>query len=395
MSDLYEDPELERQLESAFRSTRPRRSFEDELWRNLQRRRPLSEKLGAWLGGVPWIPALATVSALAVAVFGFVFLLGDVGPRGGASSSGAAPAEKQSQQQTAADARSGATAASSPPLLAPKAFGPVPPVPATITTAYTGGLDLTLSAPLPGLPGNLPIYRYTEPTSADSAAFAGSRGAAQPGLAPEGGTAPGARFSGSSTDITVLGSDAKNLVGPTYIINSTRAAASPSSAATLTDDQAAQIATAHLRQLNLPASDTPTVRNSGPAGVQVLYPSQVDGGSGPVAEVDAQGRPVFTQVSLRGDGQVFQVSGPLPGPLPASMYTTASTATLRQLPNAPTGSARARADLSSARLVYVAVPASGGGYLAPAILFTGTFQADGRSYEVAVIVSAIDPSMNR
>jgi hypothetical protein len=393
MSGLYEDPELERQLESAFRSTRPRRGFEDELWRNLQRRRPLSEKLGAWLGGVPWIPALATISALAVAVFGFVFLVGNVGPRGGASSSGAAPAGNQLQQQTAADARSGAAAASSPPLLAPKAFGPVPPVPTTITTTFTGGLELTSSALLPALPASLPVYRYTEPTSADSAAFARSRGAAQPAPAPEGGTAPGTRFSGSSTDITVLGSDAKNLVGPTYIVNSSRAAGSSGSAATLTDSQAVQVATAHLRQLNLPVSDTtPTVRNSGPAGVQVLYPSQVDGGSGPVAEVDAQGRPVLTQVSLRGDGQVFQVSGPLPGPLRGSMYPTATTATLRQLPNAPAGSARVGADLSSARLVYVAVPAgAGGGYLAPAILLTGTFQADGKSYEVAVIVSAIDP----
>jgi hypothetical protein len=192
-----------------------------------------------------------------------------------------------------------------------------------------------------------------------------------------------------------LGSDAKNLVGPTYIVNSTHASGNQTSTGALSDGQAAQIAAAYLTQLNLPASENPTVRNSGAAGAQVLYPSQINAGSGPVPAVDAQGHPIYTQVSMRGDGQVFQASGPVPVLVRRSLYAAASSATLQQLPKAATGAPRVRADLTSARLVYVAVPASGGGYLEPAILLTGSFQAEGRTYEVAVIVSALDASASR
>jgi hypothetical protein len=396
MSDFYEDPELERQLESAFRSTRPRRGFEDELWRSLQRRRALREKVGSWLGGVPWIPALATVSAVAVVLVGFVFFLANAGS-GGAGSAASRSAANQSQARAGAAGatRTGPAADSTALDVGPKAFGPLPPVPTTVTTAYTGGLELSLSAQLPALPPSLPVYRYTEPTGGDITSFAGNRGAPQPAPAPQGGTAAGSSFAGSGIDVTVLGSDAKNLVGPTYIVNWTRASGNQASTGALSDGQAAQIAAAYLTQLNLPASENPTVRNSGAAGAQVLYPSQINAGSGPVPAVDAQGHPIYTQVSMRGDGQVFQASGPVPVLVRRSLYAAASAATLQQLPNAATGAPRVRADLTSARLVYVAVPASGGGYLEPAILLTGSFQAEGRTYEVAVMVSALDASASR
>ena len=37
---------LQRQLDDAFQTTRPRRDFEDELWLRMQSRRPIWQRLG-------------------------------------------------------------------------------------------------------------------------------------------------------------------------------------------------------------------------------------------------------------------------------------------------------------------------------------------------------------
>ena len=79
MSDDKDDLELaalQRQLDDAFETTRPRRGYEDELWLKLQARRPfwsrLRDALAGFAGGIREVPALpaATVAAVLVLAVG-------------------------------------------------------------------------------------------------------------------------------------------------------------------------------------------------------------------------------------------------------------------------------------------------------------------------------------
>ena len=91
MSDS-EDLELEalqRQLDDAFETTRPRAGFEDELWTRMQAHRPARSRLrDAWVGLVqaireaPTVPMAAVAAVLVVILGAGVFLYSGLG-RGG------------------------------------------------------------------------------------------------------------------------------------------------------------------------------------------------------------------------------------------------------------------------------------------------------------------------
>src|ERR1700737_557291 len=94
MSDS-EDLELEalqRKLDDAFETTRPRVGFEDELWTRMQAHRPAGTRLrDAWLGfvqgirAVPAVPTAAVAALLVVAIGAGVVTMSGVG-RGGSTS---------------------------------------------------------------------------------------------------------------------------------------------------------------------------------------------------------------------------------------------------------------------------------------------------------------------
>src|SRR5258708_12288837 len=71
MSEREDDQELaalQRQLDDAFETTRPRVGFEDELWTRMQARRPAGTRLrDAWLGLVQGIRAVPAVPPPAAA----------------------------------------------------------------------------------------------------------------------------------------------------------------------------------------------------------------------------------------------------------------------------------------------------------------------------------------
>lgn len=154
MGDQRADDELERRLDAAFASTRPRRGFEDELWRRLEARRPWWRKvrlpavpIGRALGGV------AAVLLVGVLVVGVVRSGALRGPGGGglstASQSGAAP-------------QSGAASQS-------LAFGllPRPSTTSSLPPLSGASRELPSNAPEPGrgalptVPPRLLVYRYT------------------------------------------------------------------------------------------------------------------------------------------------------------------------------------------------------------------------------------------
>ncbi|MGA8922623.1 MAG: hypothetical protein WB682_05705, partial [Candidatus Dormiibacterota bacterium] len=89
MSETEDDLELQalqRQLDDAFETTRPRPGFEDDLWLRMQSRRPFSFRLRDALDGliqgiraVPAVP-LASVAAVLVVLLGVgVFSLSGLG----------------------------------------------------------------------------------------------------------------------------------------------------------------------------------------------------------------------------------------------------------------------------------------------------------------------------
>src|ERR1700674_4168922 len=83
---------LQRQLDDAFQTTRPRPAFEDELWLRMQSRRPVWQRLRESLAGViegfreaPAVPTAAVAIVLILLVGAGIFTLGGLHPGGGAS----------------------------------------------------------------------------------------------------------------------------------------------------------------------------------------------------------------------------------------------------------------------------------------------------------------------
>src|ERR1700737_4438022 len=94
---MSEDPDLERRLEAMFASARPRREFEDALWRRIEASRPWHRRLTIALRpSLRFAPALAAVLVVAL---GATWLVGNHSFGGGAtttssSSGGAYGAQK-------------------------------------------------------------------------------------------------------------------------------------------------------------------------------------------------------------------------------------------------------------------------------------------------------------
>lgn len=149
MSDLDDRDlvELQAQLDAAFRSTRPRRGFEDEL-RDRLRRRPWWRRLGPGATASA-LPALGGLAAVLLVAFGVLFLVSRGGPPGGgASESGSAPTSR------------GAAIQGSP-------FGPLPrsaiagAASASGPRESSGSAGAAVAAPaLPATAAPLAVYRY-------------------------------------------------------------------------------------------------------------------------------------------------------------------------------------------------------------------------------------------
>src|SRR6202163_2141976 len=91
---------LQRQLDDAFQTTRPRPAFEDELWLRMQSRRPLWQRFRDGLSGMaaglreaPAVPAAAVAIVLIVLLGAGIVTLGGLHLGGGASlATGGVPA---------------------------------------------------------------------------------------------------------------------------------------------------------------------------------------------------------------------------------------------------------------------------------------------------------------
>ena len=154
------DPELERRLDAAFRGTRPRRGFEDELWARLQAQRPWWRRIGDGLGGVRWGGVATGLTAVLVVGLLVVTVVRLGGARGGGAgmSSAAVPATRA--------APGGAADSAGLP------FGRLPaPRAASVSGLVAGGQPAAAGQPAASQgavpapqPATLPVFRYGPPS---------------------------------------------------------------------------------------------------------------------------------------------------------------------------------------------------------------------------------------
>jgi hypothetical protein len=391
---------LQRQLDDAFETTRPRPGFEDQLWTRIQARRPAITRLrDAWLGlvqGIREAPAvpMGAVAVLLVVVLGVsVVTLSGVHIGGGGG--GTASLSAGGQQYGPEAGRGGPPGAfgrlpspvlspGSPDKTADSAAQPTFTAPSTsylgpVTLTWTGELDLAVTS--------APVFRYSEPSTNTADQFGSSLGAillSRP-----------AGYLGSyeTTDfsVRVRGSVQSPAREPSFILLPIRALA-PIDAA----GGSADVAVVFLAQHSLAPTwqYTPEATTSGDQTKVLLLRQFAVTGYGYAYLVDGSGERYGLEVDLKGNTPTL-ATGQLPLSLDTATYPiiTADEAVRSALASSPPVSASAPSvALTSAELVYSLVVAGDHSFYEPAILFSGSFTVDGKNYVKRVLVPAVDPS---
>ena len=385
---------LQRQLDDAFQTTRPRRGFEDELWSKVQARRPWWQPLRAFFaglaGGIRQVPAApaAAVAVLLVLVIG-IGLISYVGHNaGGSSATSLSQGRQGGAYYNGASGGFGRLPVPAATNELPKAATPSQALTAPSDT-YVGLVNLVWAGQLNIHVSSAPVYRYAEPSMADADQFAAALGAHPQGGQLGQGTL--GLYFGDTFTLEVIGSNRSPVREPFYAILLSPSHL-PAAGATPTDT-----ANAFLGAHNLLPTWSFVVAQSGDV-TRVRYLRQFDMPAyGPAHLVDGFGERYGLEVDLRG-GQVYQAAGPLPLNLDTANYPIMSSdqavrSALALSPTAPPGSKpRPTVRLTSAELVYALALGGDRSFYEPAYLFSGTFTQNGVTYVKRVLVPAIDPS---
>jgi hypothetical protein len=394
---------LQRQLDDAFETTRPRVGFEDELWTRIQARRPASTRLrDAWLGLIqgireaPAVPMGAVAVLLVVALgVGVVTLSGvHIGGAGGGTTSLSAGNGQQYAPEAGRAGRPGAFGRLPSPVLNPgspdkAADAAAQPSFASPGAAYQGPVTLTWTGKLELKVTSAPVFRYSEPSTNTADQFGASLGAILVNR-PAG-------YLGSyeTTDfsVRVRGSVQAPAREPSFIILPIRAQ-TPIDAA----GGSADVAVVFLAQHSLAPTwqYTSEATTSGDETKVVLLRQFAVSGYGYAYLVNASGERYGLEVDLK-DNTPTLATGQLPLSLDTASYPiiTADEAVRSALASSPAAApspATPTAALTTAELVYSLVVAGDHSFYEPAILFSGTFTVDGKSYVKRVLVPAVDPA---
>lgn len=388
---------LQRQLDDAFETTRPRAGFEDELWTRIQARRPVGTRLrDAWMGlvqGIREAPAvpMGAVAVLLVVVLGVgVVTLSGVRLSGGGGTTSSLSADgQQFGPEAARNGAPGAFGRLPSPVLNPVSDKATQPATALPGSAYSGPVTLTWTGKLDLKVTSAPVFRYSEPSTNTADQFGASLGAIFR-FRPTG-------YLGAyeTTDFSVLvrGSVQSPAREPTFIMIPIRALA-PIDAA----GGPADVAVVFLAQHSLAPTwqYTAEATMSGDQTRVLLERQFAVAGYGYAHLVDGSGERYGLEVDLKGNTPA-QATGQLPLSLDTATYPiiTADEAVRSALASSPAGAASPAAPsvaLTSAELVYTLVVAGDHSFYEPAILFSGSFTVDGKSYVKRVLVPAVDPS---
>jgi hypothetical protein len=402
---------LQRQLDDAFETTRPRRGFEDELWLRMQSRRPFWGRLAdGWAGLTGAIRELPTVPTAAVASVLVVIIAAGALTWGALSGGHGAGSTATSLNSSAGDGKYNAGPAAAP---ARGGFGPVPApslsgpgssptdfgapdqasTPKAVTPAnlYFGPASLTWTGKLDVPITQAPVFRYNEPNDSFANAFATKHNASpQSGPAPSGylGT-----YAGPGFTISLRGSVRTPPSEPFYVLTPNPSASTPAGAGP------ADVAAKYLQLINLLPTSAYTISiDSGGDSTRVRYLEafSVPGVTAPYL-IDGSGERYGLEVDV-SSGRPVRVVGPLPVGLDSADYPiiSADQAVSSALVSGAAGpvsiTPAPAVQLTSAELVYALVWAGDHSFYEPCFMFSGSFDYNGTKYVKRILVPAVDPS---
>ena len=377
---------LQRQLDDAFQTTRPRPGFEDELWLRMQSRRPSWQRLravvaGRFAGIKPAVPSAAVAVGLVVLLGAGIYTLSGLGHGGGPAS-------------VAGGASTSQTAPGAP------VFGRVPrpgfaqalPVPqnaiAGAATEFDGPVNLVWAGSLQVNVSALPVYRYVEPTRADADRFAAAIGAVPSNDVAQGGIGV---YAGRDFTLVVLASVQSPPLEPYFNVSDLKKVAPPGSDSVI-------VATAYLTAHHLlPTWPYQTQVQTIGTAVRTSFLRYFDvPGLGVANLVNSAGDRYGTDVDfVPGTTGAFE-HGPLPLPLESATYPIISAdQAIRSLgaSSAPASSTIPVVRITQAELVYTVVWGGDHSYYEPAYLFSGTFSNHGVASIKRVLMPAVVPSL--
>jgi hypothetical protein len=383
---------LQRQLDDAFQTTRPRPAFEDELWLRMQSHRPIWSRIRDGVSGLvaglreaPAVPA-AAIAVLLIVVLGAGITLSGLHPRGGATSAtvgdGAGKLGPNAPEYGALPQPSLSDSASPPTAPAQVVAGPAQTYFAPATLTWTGTLEVTATS--------LPVFRYQEPTAAAADEFATSLGAVANGK--HFATSLGEYASGDRINLVVYGSQAQPAREPNFVLYEAKLASAP------TGDPVAE-ATAYLATQNLiPEWPYQTTVEKVGASVAVKFLRSFNvPGQGLVNLVDDAGNRYGIEVDIVAAQPRVLELGPLPLPLGSASYPIISSeqavrAALASSATSTSATPYPTVRLTKAELVYKLVWAGDHSFYEPAFLFSGTLIDHGVLKVKRILVPAVGPS---
>ena len=382
---------LQRQLDDAFQTTRPRPAFEDELWLRMQARRPIWTRLREGLAGLfegireaPAVPSAAVAIALVVLLGAGIYTMSGLHFGGGGASTAAGVNNDSSATSPKRDGQFGLL-----PRPAPnEALVPNPAVDGPLS--YPGPATLIWAGQMNVTAASLPVYRYLEPSRADADKFAASRGARPSADVAQGGLGV---YAGPNFTLVVLSSVAQPAREPYFNLSDLKSTTTPGG-------DSVAIATAFLSAHNL----VPTwpyrteVQTSGGSTVRVKFLRLFDlPAQGRASLVDSAGDPYGTEVDLAPDTPGAFETGPLPLSLESASYSTISAdQAIRSLgaSSVPAGGgAIPVVRITKVELVYTVAWGGDHSFYEPAFLFSGTFSNNGVTTIKRVLIPAVDPSL--
>jgi hypothetical protein len=418
MSEHEDDLELaalQRQLDDAFETTRPRAGFEDELWTRMQAHRPAATRLrDAWVGfvqgirAVPAVPTAAVAALLVVAIGAGVVTMSGVGRSPSTGTSLSAGPAQDNRFASGSETSKGAFGKLPAPALSAgsptragigDAYTPAPaaqPSAAAPSGAYAGPVTLTWAGKLELTLPSAPVFRYREPSTNTADQFATSLGAilqARP-----------AGYLGSyetrDFNIRVRGTVQSPAREPGYVLLPITSLAPIVAAGGPVD-----VASVFLAEHSLvPAWPYTTQVGDIQGGAfalgdqtKVMFLRQFAvKGYGNAYVIDSFGERSGLEVDLKGNTPTA-AGGALPVDLESAGYPiiSADEAIRSALASSPAPAGVTNAPtvaLTDAELVYALVVAGDHSFYEPAILFSGKFTVNGSSYVKRVLVPAVDPS---
>ena len=378
---------LQRQLDDAFQTTRPRRDFEDELWLRMQSRRPIWRRVRDGVAGLiegvreaPGVPSAAVAVALIVLLGAGIVTLGGLGRGGGATSTAARPATNDTGAGPGAPGFGAVPRPAYEPGLLVPAGGTYAAFAGPATLVWAGDLKVTVSA--------LPVYRYAEPTAAQANSFAASVGALPSADVAQGGIGV---YAGRDFTLVVLASVAQPPREPYVNVSDLKSTVAP------TSDSVA-MATEYLAAHHLlPTWPYQTDVQTSGTTVRVSFLRSFDvPGLGQANLVDSAGNRYGTEVDFApGTTGAFE-KAPMPLTLePATYPIISADQAIRSLgaSSAPSGGSVPVVRITKAELVYILVWGGDHSYYEPAYLFSGMFSNHGVPTVKHVLISAVVPSL--